>query len=103
MIATGQATLLPPNLPPIRVFKPSKITTGLQRYTNSAKNAFNENLEENTFLEQFMKLRFRDFKNNTRFDIKNADLKNQQIKRSRMIQYSHAQQRIQYSNVLMQS
>ena len=47
-----------------------------------------------------MKLRFRDFKNNTRFDIKNADLKNKQIKRNRMIQYSHAQQRIQYSNVL---
>ncbi len=50
-----------------------------------------------------MKVRFRDFKNNTRFDIKNADLKNQQIKRSRMIQYSHEQQRINYSNLLMQS
>ena len=38
-------------------------------------------------MENFMKMRFRDFKNNTRFDIKNADLKNKKG-RSRMIEYN---------------
>lgn len=42
---------------------------------------------EDLFAEKFGKVVFRDFQNNTRMDIKNVDLKNQQIKRDRMMEY----------------
>lgn len=39
------------------------------------------------FAERLNKVTFRDFSNNTRMDIKNVDLKAQQIKRDRAINY----------------
>ncbi len=42
---------------------------------------------EDLFAEKFLKVTFRDYSNNTRMDIKNVDLKNQQIKRDRMLAY----------------
>ena len=49
---------------------------------NSTANA---NPTEELFAEKFVKVTFRDFSNNTRMDIKNVDLKAQQIKRDRAI------------------
>ena len=42
---------------------------------------------EDLFAEKFLKVTFRDYSNNTRMDIKNVDLKNQKIKRDRMLAY----------------
>lgn len=39
------------------------------------------------FAEKFHKVTFRNFSNNTRMDIKNVDLKAQQVKRDRAINY----------------
>jgi hypothetical protein len=50
---------------------------------HSADNGAGEDL----FAEKFLKVTFRDYSNNTRMDIKNVDLKNQQIKRDRMLAY----------------
>jgi hypothetical protein len=43
------------------------------------------NAKEELFAEKFVKVTFRDFSNNTRMDIKNVDLKAQQVKRDRAI------------------
>jgi hypothetical protein len=43
--------------------------------------------KDDLFAEKFVKVTFRDFTNNTRMDIKNVDLKAQQIKRDRAIAY----------------
>ena len=43
--------------------------------------------QSDLFAEKFNKVTFRDFSNNTRMDIKNAELKEKQVKRDRAINY----------------
>ena len=43
--------------------------------------------KDDLFAEKFIKVTFRDFSNNTRMDIKNVELKANQIKRDRAINY----------------
>jgi len=59
--------------------------TTMQKKLDDTEDKGNEEL----FGEKFTKVTFRDFHNNTRFDIKNVDLKNQQNKRDRMLNYWH--------------
>jgi hypothetical protein len=54
---------------------------------NKEVNQSQDNVGEDLFAEKFVKVSFRDFSNNTRMDIKNVDLKNQQQKRDRMLSY----------------
>ena len=43
--------------------------------------------QSDLFAEKFNKVTFRDFSNNTRMDIKNAELKEKQVRRDRAINY----------------
>jgi hypothetical protein len=56
------------------------------KQTKCSAKHFDETSED-LFAERFQKVTFRDFAANTRMDIKNVDLRNQQIKRDRMIAY----------------
>ena len=54
---------------------------------NSTSDSAHGGASEDLFAEKFLKVTFRDYTNNTRMDIKNVDLKNNQIKRDRMLAY----------------
>ncbi len=55
--------------------------------SNKINHSSDNGQGEDLFAEKFLKVTFRDYSNNTRMDIKNVDLKNQQIKRDRMLAY----------------
>jgi len=81
-IAESQEQLIPGTRPSSYV---SKISMRRQQTMQQMMENSTVNAKEELFAEKFVKVTFRDFSNNTRMDIKNVDLKAQQVKRDRAI------------------